>query len=149
MALKARGGRAPPRAFSHPSSAFKAERPRACLALRCRQRFADESALVASLATVRGLPSEYRMRSSRLLCPFQSSGGGVTSMATGTVKWFNADKGYGFIVPDEGGGKDLFVHHSAIVGDGYKSLDENAKVQYEPAEGAKGPEAKNVTLASG
>ena len=62
-------------------------------------------------------------------------------MATGTVKWFNADKGYGFIVPDEGG-KDLFVHHSAIVGEGYKSLAENAKVQYEPAQGAKGPGAK-------
>jgi CspA family cold shock protein len=68
-------------------------------------------------------------------------------MATGTVKWFNADKGYGFIVPDEGG-KDLFVHHSAIVGEGYKSLAENAKVQFETAEGAKGPEAKNVTLVS-
>jgi CspA family cold shock protein len=69
-------------------------------------------------------------------------------MATGTVKWFNADKGYGFIVPDEGG-KDLFVHHSAIVGEGYKSLAENAKVQFEPVQGAKGPEAKNVTLVSG
>ena len=56
-------------------------------------------------------------------------------MATGTVKWFNADKGYGFITPDEGG-KDLFVHHTAITGDGYKSLDENAKVQFEAAEGA-------------
>ena len=68
-------------------------------------------------------------------------------MATGTVKWFNADKGYGFIVPDEGC-KDLFVHHSAIVGEGYKSLDENAKVQFEATQGQKGPEAKNVTLAS-
>jgi CspA family cold shock protein len=68
-------------------------------------------------------------------------------MATGTVKWFNADKGYGFITPDEGG-KDLFVHHSAIVGEGYKSLDENAKVQFEAAEGAKGPEAKNVAPVS-
>jgi cold shock protein len=68
-------------------------------------------------------------------------------MATGTVKWFNADKGYGFIVPDEGD-KDLFVHHSAIVGEGYKSLDENAKVQFEATQGEKGPEAKNVTLAS-
>ena len=65
-------------------------------------------------------------------------------MATGTVKWFNADKGYGFIVPDEGG-KDLFVHHSAIVGEGYKSLAENAKVEYESVEGAKGLEAKNVS----
>ena len=68
-------------------------------------------------------------------------------MATGTVKWFNAEKGYGFIVPDDGG-KDLFVHYSAIVGDGYKSLDENAKVQFEPEQGAKGPEAKDVTVAS-
>ena len=68
-------------------------------------------------------------------------------MATGIVKWFNADKGYGFITPDDGG-KDLFVHHSAITGDGYKTLAENAKVQFEPSEGAKGPEATNVALAS-
>ena len=65
-------------------------------------------------------------------------------MATGTVKWFNDSKGYGFITPDDGGGKDLFVHHTAISGDGYKSLPEGAKVEYEAAEGAKGPEAKNV-----
>jgi CspA family cold shock protein len=83
-----------------------------------------------------------------LSCPFSEVGKEVKEeMATGTVKWFNADKGYGFITPDDGG-KDLFVHHSAIAGEGYKSLDENAKVQFEAAEGAKGPEAKNVTLAS-
>jgi len=68
-------------------------------------------------------------------------------MATGTVKWFNAEKGYGFITPDDGG-KDLFVHHSAIVGEGYKSLSDSAKVQYEPAEGPKGPQATSVTQAS-
>jgi CspA family cold shock protein len=68
-------------------------------------------------------------------------------MATGTVKWFNESKGYGFITPDEGS-KDLFVHHSAIVGEGFKSLAEGAKVQYDAAEGQKGPEAKSVTLVS-
>ena len=51
-------------------------------------------------------------------------------MPTGTVKWFNADKGFGFITPEDGG-KDLFVHHTAINGDGYRSLDEGAKVTYE------------------
>jgi cold shock protein len=64
-------------------------------------------------------------------------------MATGTVKWFNDAKGYGFITPDESG-KDLFVHHSAIGGDGYKSLPEGAKVEFDAAEGEKGPEKKNV-----
>lgn len=64
-------------------------------------------------------------------------------MATGTVKWFNDAKGYGFITPDEGG-KDLFVHHSAISGEGYKSLAEGLKVQYDAVEGSKGPEAKTV-----
>ncbi len=89
------------------------------------------------------------MRVLRLPCPFHETREEVfQQMATGTVKWFNADKGYGFIVPDEGG-KDLFVHHSALAGDGVKSLPENAKVEYEAAEGAKGPEAKNVTLAAG
>jgi len=64
-------------------------------------------------------------------------------VATGTVKWFNDAKGYGFIAPEDGG-KDLFVHHSNIAGDGFKSLTEGAKVEYESREGQKGPEAINV-----
>ena len=64
-------------------------------------------------------------------------------MATGTVKWFNADKGYGVITPDAGG-KDVFVHHSAIVGEGYRSLAEGAKVTYDAEAGDKGPKAANV-----
>jgi CspA family cold shock protein len=64
-------------------------------------------------------------------------------MASGTVKWFNDSKGYGFIAPEEGG-KDLFVHHSSIAGEGFKSLTEGAKVEYEQREGSKGPEATNV-----
>jgi CspA family cold shock protein len=66
-------------------------------------------------------------------------------MATGTVKWFNDDKGFGFITPDEGG-KDLFVHFSAIKGDGFRSLPEGARVNYEAQEGPKGPNAVDVTL---
>ena len=68
-------------------------------------------------------------------------------MATGTVKWFNDAKGYGFIQPDEGG-KDLFVHHSAIIGTGFKTLAEGAKVEFQVVQGAKGPEAKDVVTVS-
>ncbi len=64
-------------------------------------------------------------------------------MATGTVKFFSDDKGFGFITPDEGNA-DLFVHHSAIVGEGFKSLDEGAKVSYDSEAGDKGPRAVNV-----
>src|ERR1700712_377937 len=65
-------------------------------------------------------------------------------MATGTVKWFNDDKGFGFITPDDSG-KDLFVHHSGINANGYKSLPEGAKVSYDAEAGDKGPKAVNVT----
>ena len=65
-------------------------------------------------------------------------------MPNGTVKWFNADKGFGFIAPDEGG-EDLFVHFSEIQGSGYKSLDDNQKVSYEVGQGKKGPQAQQVT----
>ena len=64
-------------------------------------------------------------------------------MASGTVKWFNDSKGYGFIAPEDGS-KDVFVHHSNISGEGFKSLSEGAAVQFEVRDGAKGPEAINV-----
>ena len=69
-------------------------------------------------------------------------------MATGTVKWFNAEKGFGFIKPDDGS-TDVFVHYSAITGTGggFKSLDENQKVEYEVTQGQKGPQAENVRTA--
>jgi CspA family cold shock protein len=66
-------------------------------------------------------------------------------MATGTVKWFDDGKGYGFISP-EAGGKDLFVHHSNIAGTGFKSLPEGARVEFEAREGRKGPEATDVVV---
>jgi cold shock protein len=64
-------------------------------------------------------------------------------MATGTVKWFSDDKGFGFITPDDQSA-DLFVHHSSIVGEGYRSLTEGGKVSYDSEPGAKGPKATNV-----
>ena len=61
----------------------------------------------------------------------------------GTVKWFNAEKGFGFIAQD-GGGPDVFVHYSAIAGAGYRSLEENQRVEFEITQGSKGPQAENV-----
>ncbi len=66
-------------------------------------------------------------------------------MAEGTVKWFNAEKGFGFIAADDGG-KDVFVHFSAIQGSGYKSLEENQRVSYESSQGQKGMQADSVTV---
>jgi CspA family cold shock protein len=64
-------------------------------------------------------------------------------MAQGTVKWFNAEKGFGFITPDEGG-QDLFVHHSSIESTGFRTLDENQRVSFTVGQGQKGPQATNV-----
>ena len=68
-------------------------------------------------------------------------------MTTGTVKWFSPEKGYGFITPDDGSA-DVFVHFSAIAGEGYKNLDEGQKVEFETTSGPKGPQAASVKLAS-
>jgi len=67
-------------------------------------------------------------------------------MAQGTVKWFNGDKGYGFIEVE--GGPDVFVHFSAITGGGYRSLDEGQKVEFDITQGQKGPQAENVKVIS-
>jgi cold shock protein len=67
----------------------------------------------------------------------------MAARSQGTVKWFNADKGFGFIAQE--GGEDLFVHYSEIRGDGYRSLDEGAKVEFEITQGKKGKQASNVT----
>ncbi len=66
-----------------------------------------------------------------------------SSLANGTVKWFSEQKGYGFITPEDGG-KDLFVHYSNIVGDGFRNLQDGQAVEYDAAQGQKGPEAQNV-----
>jgi CspA family cold shock protein len=66
-------------------------------------------------------------------------------MTIGTVKWFNADKGFGFITPD-GGGPDVFAHFSAITASGFRSLDENQRVEFEIQQGQKGPQAANIRV---
>ena len=66
-------------------------------------------------------------------------------MATGTVKWFNAEKGFGFIAPDDGSA-DVFAHFSSINSSGYRSLDEGAKVEFETTQGQKGPQASNISV---
>jgi CspA family cold shock protein len=65
-------------------------------------------------------------------------------MTQGTVKWFNSEKGFGFIAPDGDNLPDVFVHYSAIATDGYRSLDENQRVEFETTQGQKGPQAENV-----
>ncbi len=68
-------------------------------------------------------------------------------MATGTVKWFSDEKGYGFITPQDGS-KDLFVHHTGIVGSGFMSLSEGSRVEFDATEGTKGPQATNVRVVA-
>ena len=68
-------------------------------------------------------------------------------MTTGTVKWFNADKGFGFITPEDGS-KDVFAHFSAINSGGFRSLEENQRVEFETQDGPKGPQAANITVSA-
>ncbi len=78
--------------------------------------------------------------------PAEKGGRKDTMAQEGTVKWFSQEKGYGFITPDDGG-EDVFVHHTGIAGEGFKTLEEGEKVSYEVTQGRKGLQAENVTRA--
>jgi CspA family cold shock protein len=77
------------------------------------------------------------------MCGFRHQPVKGKNMAVGTVKWFNADKGFGFITPDDGGA-DVFAHFSAIAASGFRSLEENQRVEFEIGQGRKGPQAENI-----
>jgi cold shock protein len=99
--------------------------------------------LGSSIRSIKVVPRVFAVVASRHPPRSQCTHTEGPKMATGTVKWFNDDKGFGFITPEDPG-DDLFVHHSAIQGEGFKSLAEGAKVSYDAEQGAKGPAAANV-----
>src|SRR4029077_6387354 len=122
------------------------------IGISARSLLSDARWAAAMFEFVRSGPCPPHQCSARCLCSAQSPRpqhtptAGGKAMATGTVKWFSDDKGFGFITPDDQSG-DLFVHHSGIAADGPRSLAEGAKVRYDREAGVKGPKAVNVQLA--